>query len=352
MRTEDQVVRADAGSLLERGARVGTPSRLFAWGPRSEDWARVGRWSFQWLWPYGGSRDVRSTAPTIAPFVTLESARRAILGGGPVNLSWSAAVGDEPTAALLVGKRYGVAPEVTGMLALEADRVPVEVHRTDGEPFAEVDFAVRAGGHWYVATQQAKDEPRATVVYRVDGADAHELARVPRASLEGRPTSPRLARRTDGRAIGVVVDGQDASRWVLPLDIETGASAEPEQLGSADLGDRSPILPCTDEETGWVLDTTWNAQAWSAKARVDMGSGRGSFHLGYLYVRVRLSTNRGCVERVSGTYETDARDDVSVATIRAGAGAGTLAPHAPPRANVPVSVLRAHSRYVLRCHAR
>jgi hypothetical protein len=287
---------------------------------------------------------VRSTSPTLAPFATLDAARRSIVGSGPVNLNWSAAVADDLTTALLVGKRFGAAPEITGMLALEADRSPVEIHRADGEPFADVEFALRTGVRWYLVTPQAKDEPRASVVYRVDGSEARELARVPRASLEGHPSAARLARRSDGRAIGVVVDAPDALRWVLPLDIETGARGEPEPLGSADLGDRSPILPCTDEETGWVLDTTWNAQAWSAKARIDMGPGRPPFHLGYLYVRVRLSTQRGCVERVSGTYETDARDDVSVSTIRA--------PVHASKANLPVSVLRAHTRQVLRCHAR
>ncbi len=243
---------------------------------------------------------------------------------------------------------------------LEADRAPVEVRRADGEPFADLDFAIRVAGHWYVVTEQATGEPHAAVVYRIDGSEAREFARVPRASLETRPPLPRLARRSDGRAIGVVVEGQpspDNVRWVLPLDIETGAPGEPEPLGSADLGDRSKVLPCTDEDSGWVLDTTWSGPAWSAQARVDPGRGRRAFYLRSLYVRVRLSARQACVEEVSGT-EADAGDTISVAAIRPEIGGGAArsgaaaAPAAHPRASLLVSVLQGHSRYPLRCHAR
>jgi hypothetical protein len=358
MRVEDQVVRADASSSLERGARLGVLARMFAWGPRTDDWTHMGRWAVQWSWPYGGSGDTHRTSAALAPFATLDAARRAILGNGPVNLSWSAAVGDEPTASLLMGKRFGVTPEITAMVALEADKNPTEIRRADGEPFADVDFAIHSGGHWYLVTREAKDEPRAAVVYRVDGSEAHEFARVPRAPFEGRAApAPRLAHRTDGRAIGVVVDGQDGLRWVLPLDVETGGRGEPEPLGSADLADRSQLLPCTDEETGWVLDTTWNGATWSAKAHIDVGAGRTSFHLGYLFVRARLSAQRGCLEQLAGTYESDAEGDVSVARGRSGSaasGANRTSPgaEAHPGASLPVSVLQGHARYPLRCRAR
>jgi hypothetical protein len=354
-RAEDEILRINA-SAIDRSARVGAVARMFAWGPRLEDWAHVGRWSVQWLWPYGGSREVRTTSPSFAPFTTLDAARRTLAGPGS-STYWSVAFGDDATTALLIGKRPGVVPEVTGVLALEADRAPVELHRADGEPFADVDFAVRTGGHWYLVTEQANGEPRAAVVYRVDGAEAREFARVPRASLETRPPMPRLARRTDGRAIGVVVEGQpspDNVRWVLPLDVETGVAGEPEPLGSADLGDRTKLLPCTDEDTGWALDTTWSGPSWSAQARVDLGRGR-VLNLKSLFVRVRLSTRQACVEEVSGT-EADAGDTVAVGAIRPGiAGAASQAAGARathPRASLLVSVLQGHSRYPLRCHAR
>jgi hypothetical protein len=357
MRAEDQVVRAEASSSLDRADRLGALARLFAWGPRSEDWSHVGRWGVQWLWPYGGSRDVRTTSPSIAPFATLDAARRALLGGSPVTLNWSLAIGDESTTALLIGKRIGVLPGVTGVFALEAERSPLEVHRADGEPFADVDSAIRASGHWYLVTGPSAGEPRAAVVYRVDGSEAREFARVPRASPESRALPvARLARRTDGRAIGVVVvEGQpsaDALRWVLPLDIESGAPGEPEPLGLANLGDRSELSPCTEEDAGWVLDTSWNGARWSAKARVDLGRGRGSFDLINLYLRLRLSSRRACIEQLSGTYE-GARDTVSVPTMPAGLGSGASRTRdVHPRPTVFVSALEGHARHALRCHTR
>ncbi len=350
MRAEDQVVRAEANGSIDRSARLGPLARIFAWGPRSEDWVHVGRWAVQWLWPYGGPRDVRTAAPSLAPFASLDAARRILLGGGPINLNWSLAIGDESTSALLIGKRFGVVPEVTSVLDLEAERSPVEVRRADGEPFADVDFAIRSGGHWYVVTQPGRDEARAAVVYRVDGSEAREFARVPRASAE---SHARLARRTDGRAVGVVVEGAppDALRWVLPLDIETGAAAEPEPLGSADMGDRPDVLPCTDEATGWLLDTTWTGQAWSAKARIDPGHGKSAFYLRNLYVRVRLSTHQACVEQVSGSYDVEAHDTPSAGVPALGAR-NPRADDVQPKPSLPVSVLQGHSRQLLRCRVR
>src|SRR5207245_2646276 len=104
-----------------------------------------------------------------APFANLDAAKRA-LGIGPVTpISWTLGIGDDASHALLLGRRSH-SPAETYVLALEADRPPVEVKRLDGEPLGEIDAAIRVAGHWYVTTAQAAHELAATVVWLLDGS--------------------------------------------------------------------------------------------------------------------------------------------------------------------------------------
>jgi hypothetical protein len=345
-RPEDLKVWVDADGQVDRAGHGGPLARIYAWGPRSDDWTRVGRWTVRWLSPFGGPRDVESTAPSLAPFVSPDAARRALghAGSGSI-VNWSMTIGDEMSSALLLGRRLGLDATV---LQVDAERSPLEVRRGDGEPFADIDFAMKAGGHWYLSSREDYGEAPASVVFRVDGGMARPFARIPRATRELRPSLARLAARTDGRAIGLVVDGQPPPdraiplRWVLPLDIESGAAAEPERLGAADLGGQEDLSPCREGDTGWILDT-----AWAGKARIAAATLEGSRVLTKVYLRARLSTGRACVERLSGSLEGDLVD-LSVSTRKA---VPMKAPVAPA-ATLVVSALHAGGRTLLRCGSR
>jgi hypothetical protein len=321
-------------------------ARIYAWGPVAGEWARTSRWTVRWLWPYGSSRDVRSTSSAPAAFPTFDAARRILGQPGSANVvNWWMAVGDEPSSALLFGKSLG--QEITA-LELEADRAPVAIRRADGEPFNQVDFAVRAEAHWYIATPQAYGELPASIVWRVDGTTAHEFARVPRGPFDSSPAAVRLARRSDGRAIGLVVDGQPPPdrgvgvRWVLPLDLESGAAGEPESLGAADLGDRQVVPLCADGDAGWILDTTWSATAAMAMEARKTGEAAASGSLRNLYARERLSDGRACIQRLSGTYEPNPTPDAPSTLPEKGSQ--------DRGASIVVSALRSHTRYSFRCH--
>jgi hypothetical protein len=349
---EDGKLSVDAFAFdpVDRAPRNVPLARIHAWGPRSDDWGRSGRWAVQWLSPYASSRDVRGTASALAPFTSVDSARRA-LGVMQPGSTWSMAVGEESTFALLVGRRPG--PEWTAV-TLEADHAPVEIRRSDGEPLAEVTAVTQTGGLWYLATAQAYGEPPATVILRVDGGRAQELARVPRTPLEHPRAgfdargiaSVRLARRTDGRAIGLVVEGPIAPdragslRWVLPIDLETGARGEPELLGVSDLSDRGNLSPCAEGDSGWILDTPWGG-----KARVNGASQASTGLLTRLYIRLRLSGARACLEQLSGSFEPNLP----------GVTLGNIAAYATTSSqSVPlvVSALSDGRRSLLRCHSR
>jgi hypothetical protein len=359
-RPDEVMLSAEAEDPVEHYARIGPLARVYAWGPRAGEWARASRWTVRWLWPYGGWREVRSTSSAYAAFPTLDAARRTLGQSGHETLvNWSMALGDDPSSALLFGKSL---TQDTIALEVEADRAPLEVRRGDGEPFNPIDSAVRAGAHWYIATTQGFGEAPASVVWRVDGATAREFARVPRGALASVPAGVRLARRTDGRAIGLVVDGQPppdrgvALRWVLPLEIESGTAGEPELLGAADLGDRSAVPFCGEEDAGWILDTTWSASAHLAVQ--DRNTGHATTgSLRNLYAREHLSASHACIERLSGMYEPSGTDSALPAVTRNLAPAAE--PDGKPRASgkadepsIVVSALRSRMRYSFRCRRK
>ena len=300
LKPEELGVNMDVPERTGYGRSV---ARIYAWGPKAGDWDRAGRWVARWVWPFGGWPDVRSSQLSTAPFASLDGAMRG-LGVGQ-NGQGFAVAGDDARHLLALAKHY-VQPTgwETTMLALESDRPPLEVRRSDGEPFSDVIAATRAGGHWYALTGPSAGEVAAAVIWVVDGSSARELARVPRAG-DGyaQPPTARLARRSDGRAIGLVIDGQPANergpaqRWVLPIDLESGGAGEPEPIGAADFSDR-PLAPCEEGAPGWIYDTTLQTAVlhFGTEART----------VSTPIVRVHATTSRACLAMMGASVDAQA----------------------------------------------
>jgi hypothetical protein len=274
----------------------------------------------------------------------LDAARFAGTTIATVPATWSVGIGDDAAHALFFARRVSGRVEYT-VFELEADRAPIEVRRADGEPFTEVEASVRAAGHWFLATPPGPDG--ATVLWQLDGPVARELLRVPRAGMDGRPTGTRLARRADGRAIGLVVDGQPSPerstplRWVLPIDLESATAGEPELLGASDFSDRAEVPICADDDAGWVLDVPWNV---SARVSV-VGQDAGTMHS--LFARMHLTPGRACIERLSGSLDGVTAERAQILTRSGGAA---KSPAAGPA--LSTSALAARARYPLRCTYR
>ena len=345
MGADDAGVSLDLTSSVERTMRNASLARVYAWGPKSGDWDQLGRWDVRWDWPFGGWPEVRSTTTAPAPWTSIDAARRGLqVSTGNAN-GWMLAPGDDADHALLAVRRL-VAPTLTDVLVLESDRPPLEVHRPGGDPFADVEAAARIGGRWVLATVQGAGELAATVVWLVDGGQAREVARVPRVAIDGRPAL-HLARRTDGHAVGLVVDGQPdgerggVMRWIVPVDLETGAAGDPETLARADLSDRA-VGVCKGDDPGWQVDLPYMGPVtihvgpkWQAGVQSPVA-------------RMRLSRERACVERVVGAVELYAAA-VPDALVRSPRTAASLPRDA--RA-IDVALFSARMRYALRCSAR
>lgn len=352
LRESERGMPFEVQELPERYPRLGTLGRIYAWGPKGGDWDTQGKWQVKWLTPFAGWTEARASLPVVPPPSMLDFTKQSSVYGGygsyPGSYSsfFQLASGDDSSHALLVARRTS-RTEVTP-IELEADRAPVEIHRADGEPFAEIDAVTRAAGRWFIATPPPPGVTSpVTTIWQVDGTVARELVRVARAAVEtGRPTGTRLARRSDGRAIGLVVDGQPTAerstttRWVLPIDLETGQLGEPEPLGYSDLAGRT-LEACTDDIVGWVFDTSLP----STSVRVRLPQGSGSIHS--VYARVRLTSARACVERVAGMYDGQTPERAAQ-LARAGAARTSAAVTLKP-GELLASPFAAQTRYALRC---
>ena len=347
LRDAERGMPFEVPELLERSPpRLGGLARAYAWGPKGGDWDTQGKWQVKWLSPFAGWSEAHASVPTLPPQVLLDFTKSSAYGSYYQAYSsfFSIAAGDDPSHAMLVVRR-STRTDVTPF-ELEADRAPVEIRRADGEPFLEIDAVARAAGRWFIVTPPpAGVSSPVTTIWQVDGAVARELVHVSRAAVEsGRPAGTRLARRSDGRAIGLVVDGQPtaerttATRWVLPIDVETGQLGEPESLGYTDLAGRT-LEACTDDVVGWGFDTTL-----PGTARIRLAQGSGSMHA--LYVRLRLTTTRACVERIAGMYDGQSADRAAQLT-RPGARTGGAPPLKP--GELMATAFASQGRYALRC---
>jgi len=334
---------AEVSSGLDRVLRSQPFARLYAWGPASGDWSSPpGRWQVRWQSPFDGWPEARSSGVSQGSWSSVEAARRAIGANQPS--MWAFAPGDDADHALLVSSdSAGAGGQV---IVLEADRAPVEARPAGGDAFPLIEAAVRSGGRWYVASTQRPGEPEATLLWAIDGASGHELGRVPRLVFPVRP-AVRLARRGDGRAIGIMLEGEPelnrgTSLWVAPFDVDSGTLGEPERMANFDLVDRTEPL-CTGDDTGWEVDVPYPAE-------VEVAVGGWSATLQGVMARARVMPNRACIDRLfgsSGAYASSPPGAFAPRLVAAPAGGGAGHPR-----TFDVSVLSARTRFPLRCHPR
>jgi hypothetical protein len=279
---------------FERYNRLLPPGALHAWGPVTGDWDRLGRWEARWQWPWGGC----SSAAGPAPWPTLDAARHALGKGIGAPTSWVVAAGDDADHALFIARRT-IAVPTADVVEVEAGQAPVQVRRPGGDPFPEIDGAIRMSGRWYLVTVAPQGELPASVLWAIDGPVAREVARVPRAGSEIRPP-PRLAAREGGRSLGLAMDGQPrtdgpALIWVTSVDLDTGIVGEPDPIAPVDLSDRRVTL-CTGDDAGWRL-------AMPYPGSVEMTVGRTSTSLKAPVARMRISHNGACLESILGSWD-------------------------------------------------
>jgi hypothetical protein len=276
-------------------------ARAYAWGPRDQEWDGASHWVLLWAWPWGPELQMRSSGPSPAEWPKLEAAQAAMRTLGAWQNGWTVLPGDDADHALLV-VRAGSGASGTRVALLESGHPPAWV-RAPADSFETVEAAARMEGRWYIATSQRSREPPATVLWTLDEPVARELARLPRLALEPRPRV-HLALRSDGRAVGIAVEGQpdlarDGSIWIVGVDPDTGEVSDPSPLAALGAVDGALAI-CAGDEPGWVLDLSYPAS-------VDIRIGENwAATLAGVTTRVRMSAGRACVEGVVGSTDREA----------------------------------------------
>ena len=253
-----------------------------------------------WLGPFGGWPEVRASATAQAPWTSLDAARRALTSG--------------------MGKRRaaGCSPAGTTRITLcwstdtcrQALRPTSSCWRPTARPWRSIDraasrfrrsrAAARVGGRWYVATVQPAGELTATVVWLLDGAQAREIARVPRVGIRGATARCALARRLDGRALGLVVDGQadgergPAMRWVVVRRPGDRGGRRPRAAGA-----RRSVRPNSHAVHRRRRRVAGRPALPGSRDPPHAAPGRETL-VQNPFARVRLSSQRVCFERAGG----------------------------------------------------
>lgn len=352
LQDSERGMSVDARELAPLYPNISSPARVYGWGPKTgAEWDTFGRWQVKWLSPFAGWPDVRTTLPAPAPGIIVDTTRvgsNYYGASSSTSNTYQVATGDDSSHALLIGRRTSRSETV--VYELEADRTPLPIQRADGEAFGEIESAVRTAGRWFIATSATTDTTSPmTIVWKLEGSVARELARIPRVYVETSTAGSRtkLARRSDGRAIGLVAEGPSTMerttsfRWTLPIDLESGALGEPEAIGYTDLAGRV-LEACTDDATGWVLDT---ALPFST---VRIRAPRGTGTLSRLQARLRLTSTRACVERIAGSYDPMSPSPTTPLQLtRPGEATPTTASSRP--GDVRVTAMSAQTRFPLRC---
>lgn len=309
----EELVQADVLlSELTPGYREAI-GRVQAWGPAVGDWSSLGHLVTRWRSPFWGLR-VSSSAIVAPPFLDAEHARLELgPGHGASGPPLTASVSEDGIHLLLATRRSGRAVELT---ALDAGGAALSVRRADGAEWTVPNAALRIDATWYIVMA---DAGRRTIeLLRVDADVARVVATLERLSLGAPGGAVRLARSDLGDTIGIVLEGEPPPdravprRWVVPVDLDSGAVLVPEPVGVADLSDRRDISICADHGGGWVLDAPWP----NANVRVDFGTAEHAQYLQRVYVRVRLSADRACVEELSGDAGEDAGPSTQPGLVR------------------------------------
>ncbi len=340
LRPDDVGYSIDAADFLDRSSKLGSMMRFYAWGARGTEWERTSRWIVRWLGPFSAAGDVRSTQSAPPPPVVIDSSHFANQFGmiHPVQ-AWTMVPGDDPQHALLVARRQTQGDVV--ILALEADHPPVEIRRADGEPISDVEAALRMRGRWFFAEPSDGTPGSLMTIFEADGPLAHEFVSLPRAQDDDPARQPiRLAARSDGRAIGVIVEGQPLSdrpgtpiRWALSIDADDATIGSLEPLGAIDFADRSEIGVCTGDEAGWIIDLSWPTTSLTASIQ---GVTRP---LRTPYARIRETKSSMCIEKIAAYY--DAAPE-SLTRSRGNSLHGEAQ-------GIDVIAISSHVRYPLRC---
>ncbi len=276
-------------------------ARLVTWEGATDQARSAWTWRVEWAWPWGGAATDMASSASLAPWGDATSARRALgVDGARGARLWTLVPSSTPMDAMLItqNRADNGAPQI---FLLRSGSPPIEVGRSDRQLMGAFEDAKELRGRWIFATAQGSGQTSATVVWSIEEGQVRELARVPRSVL-GERAPVRIATRSDGRAIGVVVESEidaasrQSSLWVVPISLESGRLDEPERLAPARLISGGSMPLCRLEDSGWSVEVPY-------PGAVRLGLDGRWPRLDSPLARLRISRSGACVEGLLGGLE-------------------------------------------------
>ncbi len=221
----------------------------YAWGDRSADWTRQGKWQIVASDRFSVDQAVWETAVTRSPWSNAAEAARAFGQDSPAN--WTVALEPSGRAGVLAINNTGNRE----LYLIEEGRSIVPLRDAARWEVTHPAGAVKVGGTWYVGHRGSSGFR----LFRVDGDRIDILRYYPQ--LAGSSSSSRLlssvVRNENADALGIWVrDLQvrgSATRWfVYPVHPQTGEVDEPLVIEPEQLGELPP--PCSEGADGWLLE--------------------------------------------------------------------------------------------------
>ncbi len=301
--------------------------RIYAWGPKSSDWTRSGRWMLRFDDPYDPVGPPRSTAPSVSPWPDMAAASMAMAMRTDVLFDPEGRNGVYGWCSM---------PRQCKLTAFAIGEPPLVFTTSDPNGMPSVMSAVRAGESWYLLTSPVNSEMDLWIVS--PSGQARRARTFPRTTPDYGSNDPvTLVRRARAAGVGILTytrgSRSTVPEWlVLPLDPATGELLDAVRLGSTDLSSAAPTA-CSPEQDGWLVEAP---MTWAPALRV------GTQTLGVgTRARMRLDPGRACLEGFS----------VRARSSELGLAKRKLNAAALPAGAIPVSVwdMDQNRKYELSC---
>lgn len=278
------------------GDRSPEPYWVYAWGPRSNGWARESEWQIYLVDPFSVAppwTSSRARSPWADPILAAQD-----LGRDPaVSALWD--LDRDPSghgAALLLRSRA-----TSELFLFEPGSAPVHVQQVQKFGVLRTLGAVKVNGSWFFAHRVGGW----LRVHQVRGNEASLFRQYPLVSGD---VQARLVRSVAGDALGIWVRAGATGWYVVPLDLDTGNTGNVQFVGLDALAKVPPL--CEPEAEGWLVESTAPLPSTTGSRSnvfVDFSGPDQGTRVGRISAQLLVNDGQVCVLALSGQAEAGQR---------------------------------------------
>ncbi len=298
----------DAGSPYDA-----VPMRAYAWGRKDSDWSRTGKLVIRYIDRFA-LEQVRSSAVTASPWSSASSAGDWLgVGTYGYGVAWSALRDHDSILASACRGR------VCNIFSVAPGEPVLTLRSTESTSLPRPNGAVKVGQVWFFLGDAGV--PDQVALFRADLGNVRQVSTFKRLT-PGRFTAaalPKLIRKARGDGLGMMFTLREGptdrrgTRYVLPIDMESGEVQDPVRLGRPDFADVPVRAGCGDTD-GWSVELPVEP---APTATID----GAMVNLEAVEVRAVIGDGSVCVESAAGSLAYGPSEKTK-SKGRSGAGGG------------------------------